>query len=379
MDDFCRAEVDDFSRAPQAAETHYNYREFEAMLALLEGVEGRKMVVRDERAGITKTSYDFVWRRCVALRRLGRLDEAIADCERAAKEGGSTAVSAKLTIAKIHLGRGEIEKAFAITSVLVSDTENSEGTDWFTHGVVLDGLGKRSEARAAFQKALRLAPFFAPAYRALAQETHTPEERLADESQWQRAAVALDLAHCWHWYTELGLKDRAEACAVAGDEISPGRVAGQRVAHLAETNIEEALAEADRQLALHPHADIYGAKGWALKNLHRYEEARRELEKGAALDPTSWKVIGQLLEVCEELRDSKCVDEYEPRYYSERQLAHQAVGRFRKRLKWTLAALFVVGVTALIVARLRRKRSHRDSGTKANLPSPAGRAGTPAA
>ncbi len=367
-----RRDPEDIEAAWHSVARPFEERDYETALAMLQGVERRRLTMRDGRVRQIVPA-QLVWRRCAALRHLGRFDEALADCERAAKDFSWVAGEASLTIARIQLALGQHREALARTTALTRDPETTQAHFWFIHALALEANGRAEEGGAACASALRANPSFTPAWNALQGKTATVEERLEDEQRWHDAAYALDFARCWHNYTELGLNQRADACAAVADRIVPGRVGALRVAHLAETSLEQALAEGERQLAKHPHADIHAAMGWALNHARRFQAARDVLEKGASLDPTNSWLGQELLRACEGLGDSACVQAWEPRVYGRQELAFRSAERLRRQVLVGLGGLFVVGVLLLVGVRMRRRGARRqqaDAATRTPVDQP---------
>ncbi|MGC4118695.1 MAG: hypothetical protein QM765_29885 [Myxococcales bacterium] len=330
----------------------------EEALRELDGMNPNAMILRDKRARRMGPT-DLLRRRCAALRGLKRYPEARDACQAAIDAGAG--VPAEQTLTKILVGMGDVENALAHAERLVHEPHASrDGDTWYTYGLILEVKGRQDGAHEAFRHALRMWPSFTPAAVALREPGKTVEARQDEELRWQSTGYALQLAHCWHYYTELGFGDRAQVCAEEADEVTRGRVDGQRVYHLAESDAAAAVRMAEGLPKERLGPDVFAAHGWALGRLGRDAEAKAVLERGLELDSCSAKVLGELLEVCERLGDRPCVEQYERRLYTDDQLRERRDAELKRRVVLGSGGAFLVGVLALVRVRVRRRRSPQE-------------------
>jgi tetratricopeptide (TPR) repeat protein len=193
----------------------------------------------------------------VALRALGRREEALADLDAAVALNAHSPEAHNLRAIVLHeLKRPEAALASYDATVALRP---AYAEAWNNRGVALGEVGQAEAALASHDQAIALKPDFADAH--------------------YNRGVALDR-----------LKRPAEALASldAAIALAPGHARAQHnrgTALEALGRSDEAVASYDRAIALKPdYAEAFSNRGLALRNLQRLDEALASYDAAVALD-----------------------------------------------------------------------------------------------
>jgi predicted O-linked N-acetylglucosamine transferase (SPINDLY family) len=228
----------------------------------------------------------------VSLRRLGRLEDAIAAQRRAvAIDPGFADAHYNLGNALHALGRHDEALVHFDTALRLRPTHGRAAVN---RGLVLQALGRHDAARQAFEQAARIDPGSAAARYNLGNALAELDRHDEAERAYARA-IELDPRHAaacnnrGNSLRELGRLPEALACYERALSTDPG-YGDARVNHanaLADLDrADEALASIDRLLARQPgHAQGRCARGNTLHALRRWDEALGEYDRAIAADP----------------------------------------------------------------------------------------------
>ena len=102
--------------------------------------------------------------RAVAIKGLGRFQEALSDFEQLSRENSPYATPASVQAADIYLALDNPERARATVDRIAADADQVGAPYYTVRGRVLASLGEDSAAQEAFGRAVNADPSYAPAY-----------------------------------------------------------------------------------------------------------------------------------------------------------------------------------------------------------------------
>ncbi len=246
--------------------------------------------------------------RSIVLRRLGRIEEAIAEAHEAVRLGPDNAIahdalgSALGEVGEFEeaLAAGETAAALApdnarilgnLAATLDQMGRSEEALEVFGRAVAMDPensylrvrmglalshLGRRLEALQVIEKAVEFAPGSAEAHSYLG-------KALTDVGRHEEALAAF-----------------AEASEIEPDDPLPWR--NKLAALTGLLRFEEALEAIERALALEPeNPEYHQARGVALFNLGRFDEGVADVERAIALEPENPAFLSWLARFLEHL------------------------------------------------------------------------------
>ncbi|MBI3394132.1 MAG: tetratricopeptide repeat protein [Nitrospirae bacterium] len=191
---------------------------------------------------------------------------------REALQRGPSAIEAGIGLAKALAVQGKPKEGLDVARSMLAYRQE-DARIWFTIGLVEAALSHPNEARQAFERAARLAPWNRDAHAALAGMA-----RLGGD--WSGAVAA-------------------QQQVVRIDSQNPVAWVELAQMYLLAGRAERALASADRAIDLAPtNGDAWIFKGGALRALKRHREAIDALKKGLALQPhrpaLGWRWLGDI-------------------------------------------------------------------------------------
>lgn len=274
----------------------------EAALATLDRTSVDTAEVRDIRGHVVGLSALFT-ARCQALLQQNEVDAALAACRESLRRGSR--VNGPHFLARaLFLKGADAEALEHIRTSLANESFRQDSR--YLEGAILELLADRKTAYEAF----RLAPRYTSAFRSRAASPHSREDWVRGLDEVARADSALALAQCGHYYLDLGLPERAQACFRHAERLEAAYAIATRVDHEAETDAERALAHALAELEQRRHPALMRAAAAAYLALGRAQEAMHWV--GEAM----WTAAGEpqlddvLNGVCAALKDPDCYATY---------------------------------------------------------------------
>ncbi len=241
---------------------------------------------------------------CEALALEGRVSAHGVCMEAAAKTDTSHGHRAQ---ARIAMAARKLELAKELMSVAVSRNVLAP-ENWYWLGVANALLGKRDVARSAWGEALRVAPGFTPALKALATPPTSVEAARAEELRQAHRVAARLMGRCGRVYASLALPDRAERCFAAAEKLDPGITAALKIvmapggAAAVDPGQLRAAVALKHPLALAIAAEVALMEGAT-------DDAVGLLARAIAQDPGSPEVSLAALHLCEALsKGPSCSD-----------------------------------------------------------------------
>ncbi|MFY0580227.1 hypothetical protein ACN28S_43625 [Cystobacter fuscus] len=177
----------------------------------------------------------------------------------------------------------------------------------FLHGLILRSLGKQSEAVEAWKAAAD--------YRL----THTVvKERERTRAAWVRAIeeakreqTVAELTLCGHYYLDLLLPDRSEACFARAESLRQGSTTAERLIHQAEVDPKAVLRATQSLPRKARNPDVLYAMAFAHERAGNPTEALRWLDESLRAAPAGHPGTRELLtRMCKELPLSDCLKQH---------------------------------------------------------------------
>ncbi|MEQ8542244.1 MAG: tetratricopeptide repeat protein [Coleofasciculus sp. D1-CHI-01] len=191
-----------------------------------------------------------------------------------------------------------------------------QAEDWFKRGLCLSNLQRYEEALVSCDKAIELAPNYAPVW-VLRGTMLYCIERYEEAFASCYKAIELNPTYAPAWCNRgamlYNLKRDQEALVSyeKAIELDPNYAEawGRRGLVLSQLeHYEEALVSYEKAIKLDSnYAEAWGRRGWMLQKLERYEEALVSYEKAIELDPNyaeAWGRRGWVLEKLERYEES---------------------------------------------------------------------------
>ena len=230
-------------------------------LCLMSGghVRNVMLLIRSAMDYIDQLPITDAWHnRGVALRNLGRYEEAIASYDRALEiEADNDAAWFGQGYALVELGRYEEAIASYDRAVEIKPDYHDA---WNNRGIALGDLGRYEEAIASYDRAVEIKPDYPDA--------------------WYNRGIALG---------NLGRYEEAIASYDRAVEIKPDDHQAWNGRGVSLRNLgryEEALASYDRAVEIKPdYHDAWYGRGYALDELGRYEEAIASYDRAVEIKP----------------------------------------------------------------------------------------------
>jgi hypothetical protein len=127
----------------------------------------------------------------------------------------------------------------------------------------------------------------------------------------RREETAANLALCGHYYLDLLLPDRSEACFARAESLRPGSTTAERLIHQAEVDPKAAL----RATQTLPHKgrrpDVLYAIAFAHERAGNPTEALRWLDESLQAAPAGHPGARELLtRICKERSLSDCLEQH---------------------------------------------------------------------
>jgi tetratricopeptide (TPR) repeat protein len=245
--------------------------------------------------------------RCNIYFRMRHFPESIDACKHAGQLdetlGYRTLVKALLVLGK---------KKEALAQALFLSEQPSRARDpkvQLTVGLAQQMNGQEEQALATWQLARLRWPHDPLIHKALGSRRQ-PIEWEVEEIRQEHDRAARDLATCGLYYTELGIKDRADACYNRAERLASGPAQAAALVHLGLTNQPEALAQALEAAKANSHINLVSAVAWLFLRGKNLDQAKSWAAKGLAMDPSDVKSASLMQEICAAQKDYPCVVEY---------------------------------------------------------------------
>ncbi len=253
---------------------------------------------------------------CLALRRAGRLGDALRECELGLK--GGSPVQAPVAMAEVLYGMGRPADALhQIDSALAAArTIRKHDPAWLAlRALILLDLDRREDARAALSAAGASETLFLREWlrgRARERKKVTPTEALRARDEGERYAASLMLSSCGHVYLDLGLPDQAASCFTSSERLTRGPADAARVQHEAETSPQRALERA--KVAFNQSRDVNLSAAIAELSFGAgdHKAAVHWLSETVARDPRHPTASKLVPLVCAAIKDPECLRKFEP-------------------------------------------------------------------
>jgi tetratricopeptide (TPR) repeat protein len=181
--------------------------------------------------------------------------------------------------ARLHAGRGELEKALAELQEAIARAPRdgpalaATAEDWKERGLLLARLDRWEDALAAYRAALKLRPT-APVTQRLCGET------LIRLGRYKEAVAVLDA------YLEGASRNVDYYVRVLREPVADA-YRNRGLARSKVTHPAAALEDYTRALEIAPDAQTYAARGWVYVVTDAAQLALRDFERAARLDPAS--------------------------------------------------------------------------------------------
>lgn len=240
--------------------------------------------------------------RAMCLRRLGRFQEAVADCERALRRRASSEAWNELATNLALLGDARAEDCFRAGI----QTHRDDPLVWHNLGLHLAGRERLDEALRCFSRAISLAPRRGDLRlgQGMALLNLGLAERAEESFRW---CLDKDPSHPAAWeylglaLWEQGRRAEAQPCFERSLEEDPHRAGawlGLARCYVNARRFEQALPLLERSLQFEPdQALAWHVLGTSNVMLGRNAEGARALERAVELDPEDaegWFILGQL-------------------------------------------------------------------------------------
>ena len=274
-------------------------------LKTLDAASPETATLTDVRGSVTNKSA-LQSNRCNVLMRQQKLDEALVACRQAITLGSKE--NGPYFLGKLLFLRGEDTQALESVRVsLANAPKKSEAR--FLEGLILKFLGQPEQAREAWRRV----PAFGPAATADLQHPRSRAEWIRLLDAYQREDVAARFARCGHYYLDLRLPERADACFSPAKTVNPIHVVAERIDHEAESDPVRALTLAKAELRKGRHPNLLRAIALAHLRAGRPEESLRWVDEAMRADPGQLGLKKVLDQVCASLEDPTCLDHYRER------------------------------------------------------------------
>ena len=207
------------------------------------------------------------------------LDQAAANCHKALQIDPQLA-SARVTLARLDVIGGKNDLALLeFNKALEIDPRNAEAL--YGTGEIYESLGRAADAEATYQRAIALRPDYWGGYNYLAafyDGQNRPQEAIATFRRVTQMTPDSPIA-----YSNLGA-----AYMVLRDSASQA----------------EAQAAFEKSLQLAPTYQAYSNLGYLYLIAGRYAEAAEKLRKAVELNDQDWRVLANLIEAYNWLKDT---------------------------------------------------------------------------
>ncbi|MEK6815659.1 MAG: tetratricopeptide repeat protein [Nitrospirota bacterium] len=197
---------------------------------------------------------------------------AAAHAYREALERTPSAIEAGISLANVLAVQGKAKEGLDVARALLPHRQEDPRI-WFTIGRVQTALSHLDEAKQAYERAARLAPWSPNAYAAIAGLARS-------RNDWPGAVAA-------------------QQQVVRIDPQNPAAWVELAEMYIFVQRPQRALASADRAIELAPaNGDAWIFKGGALRELKRHREAVDAMKKGLGLQPRrpawGWRWLGDI-------------------------------------------------------------------------------------
>jgi tetratricopeptide (TPR) repeat protein len=301
MEQMLRRSPDDLEAAVDLSKSRFELGDLEGALQVLDAVALDSVSLKDTRSGVTGTSALFTVR-CRVLLQQRKVKEAEEACrtsiERGSKKNGPHALALVLYLQ----GRDAEAVAFARSSL--ANTPQNPPVQ-FLYGLILQSLGEQDMA----VKAWKAAADYGLTSTVESKRKRSREDWLRAIEAYEREQVAADLALCGHYYLDLRLPERSEACFARSESLRPGPAAAERLIHQAESDPRAALKAARALLRKGRHPALLHAIAFAHQRAGNPKEALRWLDESLAGDSGRPGARELLTRVCKELAQPRCLEQ----------------------------------------------------------------------
>jgi len=248
------------------------------------------LVIERANVGKTNTAKLYVARGTV-LDGLGKHDDAISDFTRAIALNPHDQI-AYSNRATVYMASSRLELAIVdLTEVIRAEPAN--GMAYYNRATAYERSGERDKALDDYRSAARLLPLFAPAAAALGRvlKASNPDGALSDLSE----AIRLDpkspaLRSRATLYLSLGRFEPALLDfnqVIANDDSDSIAFLDRGVTNDKIGNIESAISDYGRSIALAPSAIAYVDRGGAYSRLQQPEKALADFDAALKIDPNN--------------------------------------------------------------------------------------------
>ena len=279
--------------------------DYEGALKTLDAASLETATLTEVRSTVTNKSA-LLSNRCSVLMRQQKLDEAMVACKQAIALGSKE--NGPYLLGKLLFLQGEDAQALASVRVSLANAQKKSDAR-FLEGLILTFLGQPEQAREAW----RQVPWFGPAATADLQHPRSRAEWIRVLDAYQREDSAARLARCGHYYLDLRLPGRADACFSHSKAVNPIHAVAERIDHEAESDPERALKRAKAELRKGRHPSLLRAIAMAHLRAGRPQESLRWVDEAMRVDPGQLGLKKVLDQVCASLEDPTCLEHYRER------------------------------------------------------------------
>ncbi|HEX4386317.1 MAG TPA: hypothetical protein VH083_25355, partial [Myxococcales bacterium] len=245
--------------------------------------------------------------RCNIYFRLRHFPESIDACKHAAQLDDTLGYR---TLVKALLVMGKKKDGLAQALFLSEQPSRARNPKvQLVLGLAWQVNGQEEQALSTWRLAHLRWPHDVLINKALNGPRRLPIEWEVEEIRQEHDRAARDLATCGLYYTELGMKDRAEACYHRSERLASGPALAAQLVHLGLTNQPDALEQALEAAKANSHINLVSAVGWLYLRGKKLDEAKTWAAKGLSMDSSDVKSAALMQEICAAQKDYPCVIE----------------------------------------------------------------------
>ncbi|QRK04889.1 hypothetical protein JQX13_32320 [Archangium violaceum] len=271
-------------------------------LRTLDAVSLDTVTLKDSRGNVKGASALFSMR-CRALLHLRKLKEAEAACRTALEHGSKK--NGPETLALVLYLRGKDAEALRFIRASLADSQKNPAGH-FLHGLLLRSLGKPEEAAEAWKAAADYG--LTPTVEA--RRKRSREDWVRAMEAYQRKQTAEELAFCGHYYLDLELPKRAEACFARAESLHPGLAAAERLIHQAESDPEAALRATKALLREKRTPALLYVMAFGFQRVKQPTLALGWLDESLRGDPGQPGARELLTRICKQLSQPDCLEQF---------------------------------------------------------------------
>ncbi|NVJ20044.1 hypothetical protein HUW62_02165 [Myxococcus sp. AM011] len=129
-------------------------------------------------------------------------------------------------------------------------------------------------------------------------------------TDFEREQSAASLALCGHYYLDLKMPERAEACFSRSREVNPIHATVERLDHEAESAPARAFEKLQAEVRKERHPGLLRVMAAYHARAGRSQEALRWLDESLRMNPSQERGMLLLEQVCASLGDKECLKHY---------------------------------------------------------------------